>query len=207
MSRNQAAQRFGVAISTAINWARREDEIGSVEPGQMGGHKPKAISGEHAVWLRQRIRGSDFTLRGLVAELAERGPEVDYRSVWEFVHAETPACTERHQSARSCPQSRSTRFRARRAIPKTPRPASPASVLAFGLVRAALAETDDRAIRVLQGRAMGRLSEIRVRLGYVGGRAIGCLVAVLYHPRQVRPARRLDRDTATSATREIESSP
>jgi putative transposase len=54
----------------------------------MGGHKPKAISGEHAVWLRQRIRESDFTLRGLVAELAERGLEVDYRSVWEFVHAE-----------------------------------------------------------------------------------------------------------------------
>jgi transposase len=30
----------------------------------------------------------DFTLRGLVAELGERGLMVDYRSVWEFVHAE-----------------------------------------------------------------------------------------------------------------------
>jgi hypothetical protein len=27
-------------------------------------------------------------LRGLVAELAARGLKVDYRSVWEFVHAE-----------------------------------------------------------------------------------------------------------------------
>jgi transposase len=27
-------------------------------------------------------------LRGLVAELAERGLKVDYRSVWNFVHAE-----------------------------------------------------------------------------------------------------------------------
>jgi transposase len=27
-------------------------------------------------------------LRGLVAELGERGLKVDYRSVWEFVHAE-----------------------------------------------------------------------------------------------------------------------
>jgi transposase len=88
MSRNQAAKRFGVAISTAINWAKRDAETGSVEPGQMGGHKPKAISGEHAFWLRHRIRTSDFTLRGLVAELAERGLAVDYRSVWEFVHAE-----------------------------------------------------------------------------------------------------------------------
>jgi putative transposase len=54
----------------------------------MGGHKPKAISGDHRVWLLQRIKSGDFTLRGLVDELAERGLKVDYRSVWEFVHAE-----------------------------------------------------------------------------------------------------------------------
>ncbi|MDQ1552599.1 MAG: putative transposase, partial [Actinomycetota bacterium] len=54
----------------------------------MGGHKPKAISGEYRSWLLQRIKDRDFTLRGLVAELAERGLKVDYRSVWEFVHAE-----------------------------------------------------------------------------------------------------------------------
>jgi transposase len=88
MSRNQAAKRFGVAISTAIGWTRRVEETGSVASGQMGGHKPRAISGEHAVWLAQRIREADFTLRGLVVELGERGLRVDYRSVWEFVHAE-----------------------------------------------------------------------------------------------------------------------
>ena len=88
MSRNQAAKRFGVAISTAINWMKRVDETGSVAPGQMGGHKPKAISGEHRIWLLQRTKDGDFTLRGLVAELGERGLKVDYRSVWEFVHAE-----------------------------------------------------------------------------------------------------------------------
>ena len=88
MSRNQAAKRFGVAISTAIGWMRRVEETGSVASGQMGGHKPRAISGEHAAWLAQRIREADFTLRGLVVELGERGLRVDYRSVWEFVHAE-----------------------------------------------------------------------------------------------------------------------
>jgi len=88
MSRNQAARQFGVAISTAIGWMQRVEQTGSVAPGQMGGHKPKAISGEHAVWLSQRIRAGDFTLRELVAELGERGLKVDYRSVWEFVHAE-----------------------------------------------------------------------------------------------------------------------
>lgn len=88
MSRNQAAKQFGVAISTAIGWMQRVEKTGSVAPGQMGGHKPKAISGEHAIWLSQRMKNGDFTLRGLVAELAERGLKVDYRSVWEFVHAE-----------------------------------------------------------------------------------------------------------------------
>ena len=89
MSRHAAARRFELAPSTVINWVRRFREEGHVEPGQMGGHKPKAISGEHRLWLLDRCRAGDFTLRGLVAELrAERGLKVDYRSVWEFVHAE-----------------------------------------------------------------------------------------------------------------------
>ena len=88
MSRNQAAKRFGVAISTAINWMKRVDETGSHAPVQMGGHNPKAISGDNAVWLSQRLRDGDFTIRGLVAELAGRGLKVDYHSVWDFVHAE-----------------------------------------------------------------------------------------------------------------------
>jgi transposase len=88
MSRNKAAKQFGIGISTAINWMQRVQATGSVAPGQVGGHKPKAISGEHAAWLSRRIRDGDFTLRGLVGELGERGLKVDYRSVWEFVHAE-----------------------------------------------------------------------------------------------------------------------
>ena len=63
-------------------------ETGSVAPGQMGGHKPKAISDEYRAWLLERAKAGDFTLRGLVAELAERGLKVDYRAVWNFVHAE-----------------------------------------------------------------------------------------------------------------------
>jgi putative transposase len=89
LSRRAAAARFGVGVSTAIAWVRRLRERGSAAPGQMGGHKPKAIRGEHEVWLRQRLGEREFTLRGLVAELADRrGLRVDYRAVWNFVHAE-----------------------------------------------------------------------------------------------------------------------
>src|SRR6266436_5598308 len=51
MSCHQAAAQFGVGVSTAIIWVRRLRETGSIAPGQMGGHKPKAISGEHRAWL------------------------------------------------------------------------------------------------------------------------------------------------------------
>src|SRR5271156_3611576 len=88
LSCHRAAAQFGVGVNTAILWVRRFRETGSVAPGQMGGHKPKKISGKHRDWLLERTRARDFTLRGLVAELAERGLKVDYRSVWEFVHAE-----------------------------------------------------------------------------------------------------------------------
>ena len=64
LSCNQAAKQFGVAISTAINWvaAAGDRQRGAGQDGR--GHRPKAISGEHRVWLLQRIK-RDFTLRGL----------------------------------------------------------------------------------------------------------------------------------------------
>ena len=86
--RNEAARRFGVGISTVIHWVRRFRETGNVAPSQIGGYKPKAIRDGHHVWLMERVQHGDFTLRGLVAELAERGLKVDYRSVWDFVHAQ-----------------------------------------------------------------------------------------------------------------------
>jgi putative transposase len=102
LSRHESAARFGVAPSTVINWLRGVQETGSVAPGQMGGHKPKAIVGEHALFLSRRVREGAFTLRGL-AELAERGLKVDYRSVWNFVHADRLSFKKnrRRQRARS----------------------------------------------------------------------------------------------------------
>jgi putative transposase len=88
LSCHEAAARFEIGVSTAIEWVRRFRETGSVAPGQMGGHKPKAIRDEHEAWLRQRLQERDFTLRGLVAELADRGLKASYDAVWTFVHAE-----------------------------------------------------------------------------------------------------------------------
>ncbi len=88
LSRHQAAAQFGVGISTAINWVQRFQETGSVAPDQIGGYKPKKIAGAAPRLADATVPEGDFTLRGLVAELAERGLKVDYRTMWEFVHAE-----------------------------------------------------------------------------------------------------------------------
>ncbi len=101
VSRHRAAAQFGVGVSTVVNWVRRFHETGSVAPGQMGGHKPKAIRDGHAAFLSERIRQGAFTLRGLVAELAERGLKVDYRSVWNFVHAEKLSFKKKRRGERT----------------------------------------------------------------------------------------------------------
>ena len=57
-------------------------------PGKVSGYKPRAIAGEHRLFLLGRKQAGDFTLRGFVAGLAERGLKVDYRTLWNFVHKE-----------------------------------------------------------------------------------------------------------------------
>ena len=88
LSCRRAAKRFGVAASTAIGWVKRVRATGSAAPDRMGGRCPRKIAGEHREWLVARCKARDFTLRGLVSELAERGLSVDYRTMWAFVHAE-----------------------------------------------------------------------------------------------------------------------
>ena len=112
LSRHAAAARFGVGVSTAIAWVRRFRERGSVAPGQIGGHKPKAIRGEHELWLRQRIGDGEFTLRGLVGELADRGLKVGYRAVWNFVHAEQLSFKKNRPRQRAGPPRRGPPARA-----------------------------------------------------------------------------------------------
>src|SRR5579862_2044454 len=49
-----------------------------------------------------------------------------------------------------------------------------AAALAFGLLHDGVIAPDDRVVRVLQGRTMDRLSEIRVTIDFAQGRTVGC---------------------------------
>ena len=81
----QVAAALDVAPSSVVKWSQRLRETGSCAPGKIGGHVPPKIRGADEAWLHARIK-EPFTLRGLVAELAGRGLEVDYRTVWKAVH-------------------------------------------------------------------------------------------------------------------------
>ena len=63
LSCNQAAARFEVANSTAIDWVNRYRRTGSLAPGKIGGHRPKKLAGEYRAWLLQRSRECAFTLQ------------------------------------------------------------------------------------------------------------------------------------------------
>ena len=84
----QIAAALQISPSCISKWARRERETGSLAPAQIGGYKPRTLSGECAQWLRERVAAGPVTLRGLTAELAERGIKTAPRAVWVFLHDE-----------------------------------------------------------------------------------------------------------------------
>lgn len=78
-------EALGIDPSCVPKWVKRKRETGSLAPAPIGGRKPRALSGDIALWLRERVQSGPFTTRGLTAELAERGIKTDRRAVWTFV--------------------------------------------------------------------------------------------------------------------------
>jgi transposase len=113
------ASMLSVSAASVVRWAGRYRATGSAAPGKIGGHKVGILSGAHRDWLLERVT-RDFTLRGLVAELGERGVKVDYVQVWRFVHAEGLSFKKKRSARRATPaQDRQTA----RAVEEIPEPA------------------------------------------------------------------------------------
>jgi transposase len=78
------AALFGVSVASVVKWSQRWRATGSAAARQMGGWKQLMLLPERE-WLLARIAEKpDVTLRGLVAELAERGTPASYGAVWRF---------------------------------------------------------------------------------------------------------------------------
>jgi transposase len=93
------AAKLSVSAASVVRWSQRHRRTGSAAPGKIGGHR-RPVLGGHRDWLLERAK-SDFTLRGLVTELAERGVTVDYVQVWRFVHAEGLSFKKKRASRRA----------------------------------------------------------------------------------------------------------
>jgi transposase len=78
------AALFGVSVASVVKWSQRWRATGSAAARQMGGWKRLMLLPERE-WLLARIAEKpDLTLRGLVAELSERGTPASYGAVWRF---------------------------------------------------------------------------------------------------------------------------
>jgi transposase len=88
MSCRAAAARFDISESAAIKLMQRYRATGSIERGQMGGHKPLKLAAWRD-WLMQRVgEKPDITTRELSDELVERGVTVSHVSVWNLLQRE-----------------------------------------------------------------------------------------------------------------------
>ena len=83
-----AAARFGVSVASVVKWSQRFRATGSAAAHRMGGRRAYALAGERDWLLRRLAETPDVTLRGLLAELAERGIVVSYYAVWHFFEHE-----------------------------------------------------------------------------------------------------------------------
>ena len=79
------AERFGVAVSSVVQWSQLEARTGGVVPGRTGGHR-KPILAPHHGWLLARVEAcSDVTLNALHDELRAKGVQVSHDTVWRYL--------------------------------------------------------------------------------------------------------------------------
>lgn len=76
---------FDVAPSTAGNWWRRYRQESSHAARPMGGDRRSKLL-DQAGWIGERLAGKpELTLGEIRSDLARRGVEVSYASVWRTV--------------------------------------------------------------------------------------------------------------------------
>lgn len=88
-STREAAAALDIAVSSVVKWSQRQRATGSCAPAKMGGNNPPVLKEKDRAYIRRRLAGeAHATLRGLQAELRERGTKASYGAIWSFVHAE-----------------------------------------------------------------------------------------------------------------------
>jgi putative transposase len=105
-------QALEISPSCVSKWRKLKRESGSLVPGKIGGHRQRTLSGDIAVWLRERLGSGAFTVRELKRELSERGIKTDLRAVWTFIRAERMSYKKNDSSSRTDASGRCTQANA-----------------------------------------------------------------------------------------------
>lgn len=85
MSRRAAATRFGISAATAIRWAQRQRDAGSVAPSAQGGDMRSRTTEAHASRIMAAYEAApDGTLAELRLALAEDGIRLAVATLWRF---------------------------------------------------------------------------------------------------------------------------
>lgn len=83
----EVASALNVAVSSVIKWAARRRATGSVNPGQMGGHRRPLITGDDRDWvLAQIAQTPHITLAALKEGLEARGLRLHPVTIGRFLH-------------------------------------------------------------------------------------------------------------------------
>ena len=105
LSCRAAADRFGVAASTAVKWVRRWRDTGVVAPRPQGGDKRSARIESHAAEILGLIADKvDITLAEIADHLQrEHGARFAPSTIWRFLdrHAQTFKKNRARQRARA----------------------------------------------------------------------------------------------------------
>jgi transposase len=119
LSCRAAANRFGVAASTAVKWVRRWRDTGIVAPRPQGGDKRSARIESHAAEILGLITGKvDITLAEIAEHLErERGARFAPSTIWRLLdrHAQTFKKNRARQRARAAGRGERKAGLARRA--------------------------------------------------------------------------------------------
>jgi transposase len=85
-TREEAAERHEVSLSSVGRFVRLKRERGSVSAAQFGGYKLYALAAHEDLVRRVLVQQPDITLAELKAILAKRRVKVGQTSIFRFLH-------------------------------------------------------------------------------------------------------------------------
>jgi transposase len=81
----EAAERYGVSLSSVVRFLRLERETGSVRPAQFGGYKRHVLAAHEELVRRVMAEQPDITLSELQVRLARAKVNVAQSSIFRFL--------------------------------------------------------------------------------------------------------------------------